>query len=121
MKFMADVHLVCEECKGNSLNKYSILNKQKHLSNIRSFVQVYYFSKKMKKKYQKNTTITRCWFRLYKVRSIFFHFKWWRTENKPAFLGKGKNSEKIIFIFDEPTTAFHFHDIKNYYIRLMNL
>ena len=27
------------------------------------------------------------------------------------FLGKGENSEKIVFIFDEPTTGLHFHDI----------
>jgi excinuclease ABC subunit A len=29
-----------------------------------------------------------------------------------SFLGKGKNSSKILFIFDEPTTGLHFHDIK---------
>ena len=30
-----------------------------------------------------------------------------------SFLGRGKNSaEKIMFIFDEPTTGLHFNDIK---------
>jgi excinuclease ABC subunit A len=30
-----------------------------------------------------------------------------------SFLGKGKgHQEKIMFIFDEPTTGLHFHDIK---------
>jgi excinuclease ABC subunit A len=29
-----------------------------------------------------------------------------------SFLGKGKNSDKILFVFDEPTTGLHFHDIK---------
>src|SRR5205809_8031727 len=29
-----------------------------------------------------------------------------------SFLGKGKNSDKVLFIFDEPTTGLHFHDIK---------
>src|SRR5207253_3344117 len=29
-----------------------------------------------------------------------------------SFLGKGKTQGSILFIFDEPTTGLHFHDIK---------
>src|SRR5690606_2900968 len=29
-----------------------------------------------------------------------------------SFLGKGKGQGQILFIFDEPTTGLHFHDIK---------
>ena len=28
-----------------------------------------------------------------------------------SFLGKGKSQGSILFIFDEPTTGLHFHDI----------
>ncbi|MCK5846794.1 MAG: excinuclease ABC subunit UvrA [Bacteroidales bacterium] len=32
-----------------------------------------------------------------------------------SFLSKGKSSERLLFIFDEPTTGLHFHDILKLY------
>ena len=28
-----------------------------------------------------------------------------------SFIGRGKSHDKVVFIFDEPTTGLHFHDI----------
>ena len=36
-----------------------------------------------------------------------------------SFLGKGNSHEHSLFIFDEPTTGLHFHDIKNYWRHLI--
>ena len=37
------------------------------------------------------------------------------------YLSKGKNAEKLLFIFDEPTTGLHFHDINKLYSALSAL
>ena len=38
-----------------------------------------------------------------------------------SFLIKGNNANKTLFIFDEPTTGLHFHDIKKLLIALNTL
>ncbi len=38
-----------------------------------------------------------------------------------SFLSKGKTSERIMFIFDEPTTGLHFHDILKLYNAMTEL
>jgi excinuclease ABC subunit A len=38
-----------------------------------------------------------------------------------SFLIKGNNANKTMFIFDEPTTGLHFHDIKKLLIALNTL
>jgi excinuclease ABC subunit A len=34
------------------------------------------------------------------------------TNKTASFLVKGATKEKALFVFDEPTTGLHFHDIK---------
>ena len=37
------------------------------------------------------------------------------------YLSKGSNADKLLFIFDEPTTGLHFHDINKLYSALSSL
>ena len=38
-----------------------------------------------------------------------------------SFIGRGNTKEKIVFIFDEPTTGLHFHDINKLLISFNSL
>ena len=38
-----------------------------------------------------------------------------------SFIGRGNTQEKLLFIFDEPTTGLHFHDIKKLLISFQAL
>ena len=120
MQFMADVHLVCEECKGNRF-KQEILDIKFAKKNIAQILDltvteaILFFQQnhqeKISKKIQPLQDVGLGYIKLGQSSSTLSGGEAQRIK-LASFLGKGENSEKIVFIFDEPTTGLHFHDIK---------
>ena len=119
MQFMADVHLICEDCQGKRFkeNILEVTFEKKNISEILDLTvdeAIDFF-----KKYRENKIVN-------KIKSLqdvgLGYIKLGQSSSTlsggeaqriklASFLGKGENSEKIIFIFDEPTTGLHSHDI----------
>jgi excinuclease ABC subunit A len=119
MQFMADVHLLCEECKGNRF-KDEILEVKfldKNISDILNLTvdeALTFFTinqeERITKKIQPLQDVGLGYVKLGQSSSTLSGGEAQRIK-LASFLSKGENSEKIIFIFDEPTTGLHFHDI----------
>jgi excinuclease ABC subunit A len=120
MQFMADVKLTCESCKGKRF-KQEVLEVKYHEKNIADILDmtvdeaVEFFKDKQSKLYEKLLPLQEVglgYIRLGQSSSTLSGGEAQRVK-LAFFLGKG-NSEKgkTLFIFDEPTTGLHFHDIK---------
>ena len=119
MQFMADVHLECETCKGKRFKKEvleatfegktidDILNMT--IDNAISFFKEN-GQKKIHNKLQPLQDVGLGYVTLGQSSSTLSGGEAQRIK-LASFLGKGNNSEKALFIFDEPTTGLHFHDI----------
>jgi excinuclease ABC subunit A len=117
MQFLADVHLVCEDCGGKRF-KEAVLEVQYKGKNIHDVLElsvdeaIEFFSE------EKNiiTAINPLqevglgYVKLGQSSSTLSGGEAQRVK-LASFLGKGKASSKMLFIFDEPTTGLHFHDI----------
>jgi excinuclease ABC subunit A len=117
MQFLADVHLVCEDCGGKRF-KEAVLEVQYKGKNIHDVLEmsvdeaIAFFSE------EKNIVLAISplqevglgYVKLGQSSSTLSGGEAQRVK-LASFLGKGKASSKMIFIFDEPTTGLHFHDI----------
>ncbi|MFL5771522.1 MAG: excinuclease ABC subunit UvrA [Flavisolibacter sp.] len=118
MQFLADVHLTCEVCQGKKFKEevLEVRYKEKNVFDVleMSVDEAMEFFKEEK-------TIVGCIRPLSEVG--LGYVKLGQSSDTlsggeaqriklASFLGKGKNSSRVLFIFDEPTTGLHFHDIK---------
>ncbi len=120
MQFMADVHLECETCKGKRFKK-EVLEVQfanKSIDDILNLTiddAIAFFETnsetKIKNKLQPLQDVGLGYVTLGQSSSTLSGGEAQRIK-LASFLGKGNNKEKALFIFDEPTTGLHFHDIK---------
>jgi excinuclease ABC subunit A len=120
MQFMADVHIECETCKGKRFKK-EILEIEFHGRNINDILEttvdeaiLFFEEQKQKRIVQKLKPLQDVglgYVQLGQASSTLSGGEAQRIK-LASFLVKGSNSDKTLFIFDEPTTGLHFHDIK---------
>jgi excinuclease ABC subunit A len=123
MQFMADVHLLCDECHGERYtgDVLEIKYKDHSISDILNLTvdeAVEFFgsdssplSKKVLAKLQPLQDVGLGYVQLGQSSSTLSGGEAQRIK-LASFLTKGKTSKKTLFIFDEPTTGLHFHDIR---------
>lgn len=120
MQFMADVHLECEVCHGKRFKK-EVLEVKFHDKSIDDILTmtiddaVTFFEKhdqpKIEKRLKPLQEVGLGYVTLGQSSSTLSGGEAQRIK-LASFLGKGRTKEKTLFIFDEPTTGLHFHDIK---------
>ncbi|MCB4797633.1 excinuclease ABC subunit UvrA [Neotamlana laminarinivorans] len=120
MQFMADVHLQCETCKGKRFKK-EVLEVTFHDKNIDDILNltiddaIAFFEEtkqaKIIKKLKPLQDVGLGYVTLGQSSSTLSGGEAQRIK-LASFLGKGSNKNNTLFIFDEPTTGLHFHDIQ---------
>ena len=120
MQFMADVHLECETCNGKRFKK-EVLEVKFEDANIDDVLNmtiddaVDFFDKnnqsKIVTKLKPLQDVGLGYVTLGQSSSTLSGGEAQRIK-LASFLVKGNTKDKALFIFDEPTTGLHFHDIK---------
>lgn len=123
MQFMADIHLLCESCHGRRF-KDEILEVEYHGKNIYDVLKltiddaISFF-----KEHGTNNTERKLVDKLLPLQEVGLGYVQLGQSSSTlsggeaqriklaSFLGKSANPSPLMFIFDEPTTGLHFHDI----------
>ena len=120
MQFMADVHLQCDSCEGKRFKKevLEVNFEGKNIDDILNFTiddAVAFFREneqiKIANKLKPLQDVGLGYVQLGQSSSTLSGGEAQRIK-LASFLGKGNTKDKALFIFDEPTTGLHFHDIK---------
>jgi excinuclease ABC subunit A len=124
MQFMADIKLVCEGCKGKRFKDevIEVEYRGKSISDVLSMTvdeAVDFFSIEKEKTSNKNIIE-----RLLPLQQVGLGYVGLGQSSSSlsggeaqriklaSFLTKGGSNQHTLFIFDEPTTGLHFHDVK---------
>jgi len=127
MQFLADVHLTCEICGGKRFKEevLEVTYKDKSIHDVLEMSvdeAIAFFaapdvkgkesvSADVAKKIQPLSDVGLGYVKLGQSSNTLSGGEAQRVK-LASFLGKGKSQGSILFIFDEPTTGLHFHDIK---------
>jgi excinuclease ABC subunit A len=120
MQFLADVHLTCESCGGKRFKEEVLEVKYKDKSifdvldmSVDEAISFFIAESGIVRAIQPLSDVGLGYIKLGQSSDTLSGGEAQRVK-LASFLGKGKgvNANKILFIFDEPTTGLHFHDIK---------
>ncbi len=130
MQFLADVHLVCDVCNGKRFKEevLEVTYKEKSIHDVLEMSvdeAIVFFTEDVKiikgksisegadvaKKIQPLSDVGLGYIKLGQSSNTLSGGEAQRVK-LASFLGKGKAIGHVLFIFDEPTTGLHFHDIK---------
>jgi excinuclease ABC subunit A len=120
MQFLADVHLICESCGGKRFKEEVLEVKYKDKSifdvldmSVDEAINFFIAEPAIVRAIQPLSDVGLGYVKLGQSSDTLSGGEAQRVK-LASFLGKGKgaNANKILFIFDEPTTGLHFHDIK---------
>jgi excinuclease ABC subunit A len=118
MQFLADVHLTCEVCSGKRF-KDEVLEVKYNDKNIFDVLEMsvdeaidfFYEEQNLARALQPLSDVGLGYIKLGQSSGTLSGGEAQRVK-LASYLGKGRINEKVLFIFDEPTTGLHFHDIK---------
>ena len=118
MQFLADVHLTCEVCGGKRFKEevLEVTYKGKNVFDVLDMsvdeaLEFFYEERSLIRAIQPLSDVGLGYIKLGQSSDTLSGGEAQRVK-LASFLGKSKANGKILFIFDEPTTGLHFHDIK---------
>lgn len=118
MQFLADVRLECEDCGGKRFKQevLDVTYRDKNIHevldmSIEEALEFFADAKEVVNKLQPLYNVGLGYVKLGQSSSTLSGGEAQRVK-LASFLTKERTSEKILFIFDEPTTGLHFHDIR---------
>lgn len=118
MQFLADVHLTCDVCNGKRFKEEVLEVQYKGKSifdvldmSVDEALDFFGEEKNIKTAIQPLQDVGLGYIKLGQSSDTLSGGEAQRVK-LASFLGKGKGVGHMLFIFDEPTTGLHFHDIK---------
>ncbi|MDE3142964.1 MAG: excinuclease ABC subunit UvrA [Bacteroidota bacterium] len=118
MQFLADVHLTCEVCGGKRFKDEVLEVQYKNKSvfdvlemSVDEAIDFFEDEKNIRNAIMPLQSVGLGYIKLGQSSDTLSGGEAQRVK-LASFLGKGKGHGHILFIFDEPTTGLHFHDIK---------
>ncbi len=118
MQFMADIFLTCEACNGNRFKQHilDVTYNEKNVAEVLDLTiddALVFFEKETKiiNKIKPLADVGLGYVKLGQSSNTLSGGEAQRIK-LASFLVKGNNTNKTLFVFDEPTTGLHFADIK---------